>query len=71
MLKCVNNVQKENDRKWPAESDSEHSKSEDSLDYENKENDNEEDSLPITQDDNKESETVTKELSEDKMSMQV
>eukprot|EP00957_Ditylum_brightwellii_P095797 7298673-Ditylum_brightwellii.AAC.1 len=68
MLKCVNNVQKLHDRKESVESDIKQSKSDDSSDKGDDEN--EKDSLPITQEDNKESVTVTKKLSEDKVSMQ-
>eukprot|EP00957_Ditylum_brightwellii_P058917 4467776-Ditylum_brightwellii.AAC.1 len=56
ILKCINNPKKSHDRKEPVESDSEHSKSKDFSDKEDKEN--KDDSAPITQEDNKESEIV-------------
>eukprot|EP00957_Ditylum_brightwellii_P114353 8719395-Ditylum_brightwellii.AAC.1 len=71
MIKIVNNVQKLNNKKGSAESDSENSKSNDSSDEEDEENENKGDTLPIAQDNNNDSETVTKELSEDKTSVQV
>eukprot|EP00957_Ditylum_brightwellii_P175129 13333873-Ditylum_brightwellii.AAC.1 len=68
MLKCVNNFQKSHDMKESVESNAKQSKINNSSDKED--DGNEEDLLPITQEDNKESATVTNKLSEDKVSIQ-
>eukprot|EP00957_Ditylum_brightwellii_P027118 2049506-Ditylum_brightwellii.AAC.1 len=65
MIKIAINPQKLSDKKATSESDSNHSKSNDLSDDKEEQDNNEEDKLPITQDETTDSEMVTKELSED------
>eukprot|EP00957_Ditylum_brightwellii_P109696 8367085-Ditylum_brightwellii.AAC.1 len=60
MLKCVNNIQTTHDMNKSGKLDAEYSKSDNSLDKE--EDETGEDLLPITQDNNKESENLMKSL---------
>eukprot|EP00957_Ditylum_brightwellii_P206521 15348820-Ditylum_brightwellii.AAC.1 len=71
MIKSAINPQKLCNKKVTAESDSKNSKSNNLSDEEDEQNDNKDNTLPITHDENNDLEIVTKELSEDKTSMQV